>query len=82
MEDFLKLNIVIPVSLLFLSLLSCCSGEKRNPNWVENKAENNRIKGVADVLVGGYRYQIISVDGKEYISNMNGGMCPLEKQLK
>ena len=79
MEDFLKLNIVIPVSLLFLSLLSCCSGEKRNPDSVSNKRENSRIKGVADTVIGGCTYRIISVDGKEYVCNGSGGIYPLVK---
>ena len=39
---------------------------------------NSRIKSVETVQMNGIIYQIISVDGKEYIVSSSGGIYPLQ----
>ena len=40
---------------------------------------NGRIKEVEGVVIDGYYYAIINVDGQEYLINAKGGIQPLNK---
>ena len=65
------------ISLIAIALISLASC---NSVPIDKNAEtSHRIIGKEYQVYEGYVYQIIEVDGKEYISCASGGMCPLVK---
>jgi len=44
-----------------------------------NETINKRIIGIESSGYDTEQYQIIKIDGVEYISNCSGGICPLVK---
>lgn len=66
--------------LLFLSVvfLFGCVDSVTETTKREGEAEQ-RIIGKEQTVYKMTEYQIIEVDGVEYLSNSNGGMCPLIK---
>lgn len=60
------------LSFLLVVLASCSSAP------IDSNAEkSHRIIGKEYNVYAGYGYQIIEVDGKEYLSMTGGGICPL-----
>ncbi len=47
---------------------------------VEVREGNNRVIGKEYNVYQGQVYRIIEIDGVEYISTTNGGICPLIKK--
>jgi hypothetical protein len=59
---------------LVIILTSCSCGD------CDKAQETSRIHLKETRVVNGYRYQIIEVDGREFFSNVNGGMVELSKE--
>lgn len=67
-------KIVLFVVIATIALISCTTAP------VDKNAESSkRIIGKEYNVYGGYGYQIIEVDGQEYLSMTGGGICPLVK---
>lgn len=62
-----KLIIVLAIAL------SSCSTASTDAN----EETSHRIIGKEYTVYHGAGYQIIEVDGKEFIASTNGGLCPL-----
>lgn len=75
------------IFLLFLSLYSCNIDLNEKPNDKTSKEgyfeKTNRLNRTMDkrlkVIALGERYSIITVDGREILSNHRGGMMYLDK---
>lgn len=70
--------------LLFASvaifLASCADYETQTPKDQNgNPINKQRIHGVEYTVFEGREFLIIEVDGAEYLSNTQGGICPLVK---
>jgi hypothetical protein len=62
------------IAIALISLSSCSTAP------LDKSFENShRIIGKEYHVVEGYGYQIIEVDGVEYIAMTGGGICPLVK---
>lgn len=67
--------------LAFLSLISSCDdGSNSTPaNIARKNPETGRLK-VKEVIHNAYfTYEIVEVDGVEYLATNNGGLIPLVK---
>jgi len=62
--------------LLAVVFLAGCTSDKSTPI---NELLNNRIKLNEVRSINGYRYFIIEVDGKEYLTQGNGGFIEITK---
>ena len=62
-------------SLITCLMISCNSETKTEPELLRDNS--GRIKLVEQVQFDGGAYQIIDVDGVEYIVRYAGGICPL-----
>lgn len=67
----LMIGIVIFFTLALLLARSC---ENESKNKIESK---QRIIGKENVRYKGIKYQIIEVDGREYITTNQGGIYPI-----
>ncbi|NQY42951.1 MAG: hypothetical protein HRT87_06400 [Legionellales bacterium] len=70
-----KISYAIYIVLAVVVLSSCTNEE----STITNEQSNNRIKLKEDRIVNGYRYSILEVDGKEYLTQDNGGFIELVK---
>ena len=61
-------------TLLAVVLASCT-----NQSISVNEILNNRIKLKETRIINGYRYSILEVDGKEYLTRNNGGFVEITK---
>lgn len=61
-------------TLLAVVLASCNS----QPTSV-SETSNNRIKLKETGIINGYRYTILEVDGKEYLTRTSGGFVEITK---
>jgi hypothetical protein len=69
-------KITISIKILFLIiLLTGCIEVTPTPD----SEYYQRVQGKGGFVYRGVGYQIIEVDGIEYISCGNGGICPLKK---
>lgn len=61
-------------------LTSCSDFNTTTPKDNQGKILNKqRIHGVETTTFDGIDYQILEVDGHEYLSRTQGGICPLVK---
>lgn len=63
------LLIILGVTLFLTSCDKTCDSED----------STNRIIGKESTLYRGHVYQIIEVDGAEYLCSASGGICPITK---
>jgi hypothetical protein len=69
---------IATILMLAAVCLSSCSDYVVETN--EKDKNTKRIIGKGTCLYNGREYQIIEVDSVEYLSNYNGGICPLVKK--
>jgi len=60
--------------LVLAVVFTSCTSEKSN---TINEESNNRIKLNEERIINGYRYSIVEVDGKEYLTQDNGGFIEI-----
>lgn len=71
---------LITLTLFSLILFGCNEAnttKKQNSGW--GIEETTRIVGKGSIIYQNRRFTIIEVDGKEYLSSTDGGLCPLTK---
>ena len=76
MAERKNLNKLILISFCTLLSVVSCTQDKSRP---VNEESNNRIKLNEVCIINGYRYSIIDVDGKEYLTQDNGGFVEITK---
>jgi len=62
--------------LVLAVVFASCTNEKSTS---VNEVSNNRIKLNEVRIINGYRYSILEVDGKEYLTQDNGGFIEINK---
>lgn len=68
------------LSLFIIVVLSSCADNGQDKS-IKRPGENSvRIIGKEYTVYKGYGYQIIEIDGQEYVSTSAGGICPLVKK--
>lgn len=64
------------IYILLVSVITSCADGDTTTTKREGEAQQ-RIVGKESTMYNGRRYQIIEIDGVEYISASSGGICPL-----
>jgi hypothetical protein len=70
---------VFYVIMLVALLSSCLDGKTTTTKRSGEKDPTQRIVGKGYIEYEGVGYQIVEIDGTEYISSTSGGICRLEK---
>ena len=70
-----KIFLILSVTTL---LTSCADYSTSTPKDQKgNPINKQRIHGIEYTVFEGHGYAIIEIDGVEYLSNTQGGICPL-----
>lgn len=72
-----KIFLILSVSTLITSCADYTTSTPKDQNG--NPINKQRIHAVEYTVFEGREFLIIEVDGAEYISNSQGGICPLVK---
>lgn len=75
--NFKRIIITCLYSIVATVVISCADGSTETTK--REGEELQRIIGKEYTVYGGRGYQILEVDGVEYIANTNGGICLLVK---
>jgi len=73
--------------ILLIGVFSCSDNDRKDDGYRMTIHENKKFKASkherwvlkADFTVNGFNYQIIEIDGQEYLSSNYGGITPLNK---